>query len=373
MSKASKLGMGASFAQTQSVSARRQAINAATNAPTEGTPPPMTLPVALISLNPSNPRTELGDLSQLAGSLRDHGQKQAISIMSRFSYLEANPGREDQLEADTKYVAIDGNSRLAAAREAGLADIKVTLNEDLGSNPDEVLESALVANIHRRDLDPLDEARALQQLLAVHGTQEALAARLHRSQGWVSQRLALLGLTPELQNKLASGEEPAELLRRVGNKKPEEQQAHLERLKSEKQRKAAVPAPAAAPAPVPTTKAGVESNGGAVGEGVHSGVMTEPAAGEGSGSAPVAVPEPETVQVPDPRPEPSAKPQIKMPWNDGGAAMEIAFDKLTRSGQRQAALARYVELVGGAEAFAEDLAAGTSAEYRRRLIKLLGK
>lgn len=375
MSKASKLGMGASFAQTQSVSARRQAINAATNAPTEGTPPPVTLPVALISLNPSNPRTELGDLSQLAGSLRDHGQKQAISIMSRFSYLEANPGREDQLEADTKYVAIDGNSRLAAAREAGLADIKVTLNEDLGSNPDEVLESALVANIHRRDLDPLDEARALQQLLAVHGTQEALAARLHRSQGWVSQRLALLGLTPELQEKLASGEEPAELLRRVGNKKPEEQEAHLERLKSEKQRKAAVPAPAAPSVPEPA--AAVESNGGAagtaVGEGVHYGVMMEPAAGEGSGSAPVAVQEPETVQVPDPRPEPSAKPQIKMPWNDGGAAMEIAFDKLTRSGQRQAALARYVELVGGAEAFAEDLAAGTSAEFRRRLIEQIGR
>ncbi|TXS52777.1 ParB/RepB/Spo0J family partition protein [Streptomyces sp. t39] len=377
MSKASKLGMGASFAQTQSVSARRQAINAATNAPTEGTPPPVTLPVALISLNPSNPRSELGDLSQLAGSLRDHGQKQAISIMSRFSYLEANPGREDQLEAGTKYVAIDGNSRLAAAREAGLADIKVTLNEDLGTNPDEVLESALVANIHRRDLDPLDEARALQQLLAVHGTQEALAARLHRSQGWVSQRLALLGLTPELQEKLVAGEEPAELLRRVGNKKPEEQEAHLERLKSEKQRKAAVPAPAAPSAQVPTTKAAVESNGGApgpaTGEGVHYGVMTEPAAGEGSGATPVAVDEPETVQVPDPRPELAAKPQIKMPWNDGGAAMEIAFDKLTRSGQRQAALARYVELVGGAEAFAEDLAAETSAEFRRRLSELLGK
>ncbi|MET9110137.1 ParB/RepB/Spo0J family partition protein [Streptomyces zhihengii] len=377
MSKASKSGRGASFAHTQSVSARRQAINAATNAPTEGTPPPVTLPVALISLNPSNPRTELGDVSQLAGSLRDHGQKQAISIMSRFSYLEANPGREDQLEADTKYVAIDGNSRLAAAREAGLVDIKVTLNEDLGSNPDEVLESAFVANIHRRDLDPLDEARALQQLLAVHGTQEALATRLHRSQGWVSQRLALLSLTPELQHKLASGEEPADLLRRVGNKKPEEQEAHLERLKIEKQRKAAVPAPAPPSAPVPTPKAAVESNGGtaelATGGGVHYGVMTEPAAGEGSCSAPVPVQEPETAQVPDPRPESSAKSQIRMPWNDGGAAMEIAFDKLTRSGQRQAALARYVELVGGAEAFAEDLAAGTSAEFRRQLIDLLGK
>ncbi|MBM9624473.1 ParB/RepB/Spo0J family partition protein [Streptomyces zhihengii] len=390
MSKASKLGTGASFAQTQPVSARRQAINAATNAPTDGAPPPVTLPLSLISLNPSNPRTELGDLSQLAGSLRDHGQKQAISIMSRFSYLEANPGKEDELEAGTKYVAIDGNSRLAAAREAGLADINVTLNEDLGSNPDEVLESALVANIHRRDLDPLDEARALQQLLSVHGTQEALAARLHRSQGWVSQRLALLGLTPELQEKLASGEEPADLLRRVGNKKPEEQEAHLERLKSERQRKAAAPPLAAPSAPAPTAQNGAETPPGPLSppasaaqsdgqaapstrHGVHYGVMTEVATGEEAAPAPVAADEPEAVHVPEPRPEPLTKPQIKMPWDDGGAAMEIAFDKLTRSGQRQAALSRYVELVGGPEAFVEDLRAGTSREFRQQLSELLGE
>ncbi|MGD9482846.1 ParB/RepB/Spo0J family partition protein [Streptomyces sp. TRM70308] len=237
-SKAARLGTGASFAQTRTVSARRQAIEAATKAPTEGAPPPVKLPVEMVSLNPANPRSELGDLTELAGSLRDHGQKQAITIMSRFAYLEANPGMAEGLEKGTRYVAIDGNSRLAAAREAGLSDIKVTLDEDLGSSPDEVLESALVSNIHRQDLDPLDEARALEQLLKVHGSQRRLAARLHRSQGWVSQRLALLGLTPELQAKLASGEESAELLRSVGNKKPEEQEEALANLKAEKQTRA---------------------------------------------------------------------------------------------------------------------------------------
>ncbi|MFD0432075.1 hypothetical protein ACFQ60_47360 [Streptomyces zhihengii] len=53
--------------------------------------------------------------------------------------------------------------------------------------------------------------------------------------------------------------------------------------------------------------------------------------------------------------------------------MEIAFDKLTRSGQRQAALSRYVELVGGPEAFVEDLRAGTSREFRQQLSELLGE
>lgn len=237
MSKASSLGTGSSFRQAQSISPRRAAIDAATSAPTDGALPTVKLPVSLISLNPLNPRSSLGDLTDLAKSLRDHGQKTAISIMSRLAYLEANPELAEELEKGTKYVAIDGNSRLAAAREAGFEEVKVMLDEDLGSNPDEILESALVANVHRQDLDHLDEARALQQLLAVHGTQEALAARLHRSQGWISQRLALLGLTPELKQKLQTGQEPAELLRQVGRKKPEEQASQLQLLKEQRAKK----------------------------------------------------------------------------------------------------------------------------------------
>lgn len=109
-SKAARLGAGSSFAQTQTVSARRQAISNATKAPTEGAPPPVKLPVSLISLNPANPRTALGDLSELGASLRDHGQKQAITIMSRVAYLEANPDHADNLDEGSKYVVIDGNS-----------------------------------------------------------------------------------------------------------------------------------------------------------------------------------------------------------------------------------------------------------------------
>ncbi|MFJ6054707.1 ParB/RepB/Spo0J family partition protein [Streptomyces sp. NPDC092307] len=363
-SKASRLGTGASFAQTQHVSARRQAIDAATSAPTASAVPLVKLPVTVISLNPANPRSSLGDLSELAASLRDHGQKTAITIMSRFSYLEANPHREEELEQDTRYVVIDGNSRLAAAREAGLGEIKVMIDEELGSTPDELLESALVANIHRRDLDPMDEARALQQLLQVVGTQDALAARLHRSQGWVSQRLALLGLTPALQEKLASGEEPAELLRRVGNKKPEEQAAHLERLKEQKAAaRNRVPAPtrsdeATPPAAHPPVPAAVDSPAD------HYGVMT--AADDTTGEL-----TPIVTEDPAPALRPAVPPQVKMPWADGAAAMDIAFDKLTQHDQRHAALARYIELVGGADAFAQELVASTSPDVMTRLRALL--
>ncbi|MFD7768214.1 ParB/RepB/Spo0J family partition protein [Streptomyces sp. NPDC059787] len=203
--------------------------------PTEGVAPPAELPVERISPNPDNPRSTLGDLTDLAGSLRTHGQKQAITVMNRDAYVKANPDREVDLEPDTTHVVIDGSSRLAAAREAGLTTVKVMVSDDQGTTSEELLESALVANIHRQDLEELDEARALQRLLAIHGSQRALAKRLHRSQGWVSQRLALLNLVPELQARI--GEEPIDLLRAVGNKPADQQKAALQELKAERARK----------------------------------------------------------------------------------------------------------------------------------------
>ncbi|OWA01057.1 chromosome partitioning protein ParB [Streptomyces sp. CS227] len=394
-SKAARLGAGSSFAQTQTVSARRQAINSATKAPTEGAPPPVKLPVGLISLNPSNPRSDLGDLYELGASLRDHGQKQAITIMSRFAYLEAHPDHAENVEEGTKYVAIDGNSRLAAAREAGLAEIKVTVDEDLGANADEVLESALVANIHRKDLDPLDEARALRQLLQVVGTQQALAARLHRSQGWVSQRLALLGLTPELQEKLTAGEEPAELLRQVGNKKPEEQAAHLTRLKEKKAGKKRTAVSDSVPAPAPTAASSVggqsagkpsverQSAGGPPAPrtpadyyGVIESASAEPTgASESEGSGEAAAALPSAVEAPSAvsqasssasgstGPESLATQIVQL----GGAGLMDAVREHLNDEERSMMLHRYFMVSSGVEQVAADLGRGLPPSHRADL------
>ncbi|MFK4070488.1 hypothetical protein [Streptomyces sp. NPDC029674] len=78
---------------------------------------------------------------------------------------------------------------------------------------------------------PLDEVHTLQRLLAIHGTQTALAKRLHKSQGWVSQRLALLNLTPQLKERIS--QEPFDLLRAVGNKPADQQAAALVELKQQ--------------------------------------------------------------------------------------------------------------------------------------------
>ncbi|MEW1568881.1 ParB/RepB/Spo0J family partition protein [Streptomyces sp. NPDC093509] len=208
---------------------------AATGVPTDAVAAPTELSLHRINPNPDNPRSRLGDLTGLAGSLKTHGQKQAITVMNRDAYVRANPDREADLEPDTTHVVVDGSSRLAAAREAGLNRLKVMVSDDQGTTSEELLESALVANIHRQALEELDEARALERLLAIYGSQRALATRFHRSQGWVSQRLALLNLTPELQARI--GQEPIDLLRAVGNKRAEQQEAALDELKEERLRK----------------------------------------------------------------------------------------------------------------------------------------
>ncbi|WP_411112119.1 ParB/RepB/Spo0J family partition protein [Streptomyces sp. c-19] len=372
MSKAELLGAGSSFQRARPVSARRAAINQATSAPTEGVAAPTELPLGAVSLNPDNPRSELGDLTDLANSLRDHGQKTAISIMTRFAYLQAHPGREADLEPDTQYVVIDGNSRLAASREAGLDTLKVMLDDELGADPDAVLESALVANIHRRDLDPLDEAKALQQLLKLHGTQEKLAERLHRTQAWVSQRLALLNLTPELQQRLKDGTEQAKHLRRVGNKRPEEQEVRLKQIKAQEaaakdaQRRVLqdggaddgtdVPGGGSGYNRVMKTPGDEQGDGGPGGSSaapLHNRVMKSSldersGASGGSSAGPLhnpvmktgaqAVPEPRENPVVPGRvaggsPESSLQVGLRIPWHDGEAVADLLLRRMDREQQ----------------------------------------
>lgn len=354
MSKADQLGAGRFGGGVRSVSARRQAVAAATGVPTEGVAPPNELPPHRISLNPDNPRSRLGDLTDLAGSLSTHGQKQAVTVMNRDAYIQANPDRAADLEPDTTHVVIDGSSRLAAAREAGLTTIKVMVSDDQGSTSEELLESALVANVHRQDLEELDEARALQRLLAIHGSQRALAKRLHRSQGWVSQRLALLNLTPELQSRI--GEEPIDLLRAVGNRPKEEQEAALEDLKAERAAKDALkpvpksPAQPEAPVPQAGPVTNSESDYGVISDSDHGApgggaARRAAAASEAPGTTKVAQ---RSNTVPDPRSDiqsssparTAAEPKApaRLPYDDGVfIAMHLIkkmndteFDKMLR-------------------------------------------
>ncbi|GAA1761565.1 ParB/RepB/Spo0J family partition protein [Agromyces humatus] len=130
------------------------------------------------------------DLAELVHSVREFGVLQPIVVRPHPDL----PG---------KYELVMGERRLRATKEAGLGSIpavvKDTANEDM-------LRDALLENLHRSQLNPLEEASAYQQLLADFGiTQEELASRIGRSRPQISNTLRLLKLPEPVQLRVAAG------------------------------------------------------------------------------------------------------------------------------------------------------------------------
>ncbi|MFJ4585070.1 ParB/RepB/Spo0J family partition protein [Streptomyces echinatus] len=195
----------------------------------EGKRPPAKVELKLLAGNPFNPRDELTDIEETAESLRAKGQIQPVTVARRAAFLNAHPGHEGQIGEEAEYVVIDGNRRLAAAALAGLTELRIDVNDDLAASAADILESALIANIHRVDVPPMDQAKAIQKLVQVHGSQGQVAKRLGKTAAWVSQRLALLELTPELQERVEAGELKVEPARRIGRLPKAVQKAEAEK------------------------------------------------------------------------------------------------------------------------------------------------
>ncbi len=148
------------------------------------------VPVAAIAPNPMQPRTAMDPeaLAELAESIREHGLIQPL-IVTR--------------QGPEQYQLIAGERRLQAARLAGLGSVPVIVKE---ATPQEVLELALVENIQRSDLNPLEEASAFRHLVDEFGlTQEQVARRVGKSRVAVTNTLRLLRLPDEVREALAGG------------------------------------------------------------------------------------------------------------------------------------------------------------------------
>ena len=175
--------------------------------------------IDLISPNPSQPRTvfEPEALRELAESIREHGVIQPL-IVTRM------PGA-----APGTYQLIAGERRLLAARQAGLTRVPVVVKE---SSPQGLLELALVENLQREDLGPLEEAHAFRRLTDEFDlTQEAVAARVGRSRSAVANSIRLLSLPEEIQASLARGEITAGHARALlGIDDPQEQRRTWQRI-----------------------------------------------------------------------------------------------------------------------------------------------
>ena len=156
------------------------------------------LPVDSIRPNPKQPRTVFDEdqLAELVHSIREIGVLQPV-VVRRIAEAEL-------AEADGKqFELIMGERRWRATREAGLAVIPAIIKD---THDDDLLRDALLENLHRSQLNPLEEAAAYQQLLDDFGcSHEELAARIGRSRPQISNTLRLLKLPPLVQRRLAAG------------------------------------------------------------------------------------------------------------------------------------------------------------------------
>jgi ParB family transcriptional regulator, chromosome partitioning protein len=152
----------------------------------------LDIPVTDIRANPHQPRSSFDEesLASLAASIREVGVLQPVLV-------------RQQLE-DGSYELIAGERRWRAAKRAGLQTIPAIVRNvsEMGS-----IEQALIENLHRQDLNPLEEAGAYQQLIEDFGlTHEQLSTRVGRSRAAITNTLRLFQLPPTVQKMVADGQ-----------------------------------------------------------------------------------------------------------------------------------------------------------------------
>jgi len=148
------------------------------------------LPLASITPNPRQPRTTFDEdqLAELAASIKDVGLLQPVVVRPL---------------SDSTYELVMGERRFRATKEAGLDTIPAIIRP---TEEADLLRDALLENLHRAQLNPLEEAAAYQQLLDDFGcSQEELSTRIHRSRPQISNTIRLLRLPSGVQRRVAAG------------------------------------------------------------------------------------------------------------------------------------------------------------------------
>lgn len=156
--------------------------------------------VAKIQPNPYQPREafNIDDLTSLAESIREHGILQPLLVTKKEIELASG--------IDVRYELIAGERRLRAAKLAGLREVPVMVRSSAMAAKDK-LELALIENVQREDLNPLERARAFDQLISEFGLmQKEVADRIGKSREVVANSLRLLKLPVEIQTAISSND-----------------------------------------------------------------------------------------------------------------------------------------------------------------------
>lgn len=155
-----------------------------------GSEPEASLPIASIVTNPDQPRKSFNEtqLSELSDSIKQNGVLQPILVRKK----------------GDKYEIVAGERRYQASKLAGLKEIPAIVRE---IDDAEVFQLALIENLQRSDLTPIEEARGYRQLLDTKGlTQEGLAKILSKSRSAIANTLRLMDLPQEVQDLMEEGQ-----------------------------------------------------------------------------------------------------------------------------------------------------------------------
>lgn len=167
------------------------------------------LPIYKVEPNPDQPRQDFDEeeLQALADSIAVHGIIQPLTVREM---------------PNGYYQIIAGERRWRAARMANLSDVPAVIIE---ADDKKAMELALIENLQRQDLNPLEEALGYQTLMNEYGlTQEEAAGRVGKSRPAVANALRLLGLCPEVQERVRKGELSAGHARAILQLKSEKKQ-----------------------------------------------------------------------------------------------------------------------------------------------------
>lgn len=162
------------------------------------------IPIEKIKPNPNQPRTNIDneEITELVNSIKDVGVIQPILVTPR----------------NDNYLLVAGSRRLEASKQANLTEIPCIL-QDLSD--DDLLRYALLENLQREDLEPLEEAIAIKQLISTQKLEYRKVAELiGKSKSFVGERLALLNLPDDLKEAVSRGTismKKADVLKSVKN------------------------------------------------------------------------------------------------------------------------------------------------------------
>ncbi|MFD5412480.1 ParB/RepB/Spo0J family partition protein [Streptomyces nojiriensis] len=177
----------------------------------------LRVPLGRLAPNLVNPRTDFGTEAELIdlGKSLLRRQIQACPAVSRSAYLKLWTDHADHI-GDVDYVLVTGERRYRGATAAGSPSLNCVVDDGLAKDRKTFMEAVVSENVDRQNFNPIEEAYAVQSLVAEFGSNRAVAQHFERVDGWVTQRILLTHLAPEAQDMVRKKSMPLDAARSLG-------------------------------------------------------------------------------------------------------------------------------------------------------------